>query len=346
MMRAPIADYMATLDANIYRCRSRVARDWARVMRPLAKHDENVPARMPGYFLDRFSFMVAHGGTPAVECERAPAFDAEGFLCRRSEVVSAALRPTRSLGGWTADLDREAELGEFYLSLLRRWYAFAARLSLPSAVTRLESRVNLKWQEIFARTIFFPRAPVVSGPNFFDFLDEEDRQEALEHFGDNAPIDFFCFVQQVHETVHTVQTGEPLLNEVVQAALWVAFLNEQSDLWCLQRNSATGRACITEAPLVESFPALGTLAVDSGLDTYQLAKYNFMPGAYYLLCLWAYAMHGGRIGYREYLKGVGVALNRMVDDGWVWSATRIVTQALETKTPLSAFDLWVADGGA
>lgn len=345
-MGAAIPKYNRRLDDRVFQCRARVARDWARSMRPLASHDARVPARLPGYFSDRFAFMAAHRGASSVEYEEAPGFDVESALYSYLETVRAALRPTHSLNGWAVDLHRQAELTDFYESLIRRWNEFAVGLSLPSALTRLESLGQLTWHEIFERSIFFPRAPVISGPNFFDLLANSDREAARRRFGANAPIDFFCFMQQVHETIHAAQTGEPLLNEVVQAALWVRFLNDAGDLWCLQRNSATGRRCIAEAAVVDAHPTLVRWAVHAGLDTYRLVTANAVPGAYNLLCLWAHSMDRRRIRYREYLEGVRLALTRMADNAWVLSTAKSLSQALEKGAPLSASYLSGLGAGA
>lgn len=346
MVKAAIPKFNCRLDDRVFHYRTQVARDWARSMRPLARHDARIPARLPGYFSDRFAFMAAHRGASSVKYEEAPGFDAESILGSYLETVRATLRPTHSLNGWTAELHLQADLTDFYETLLRRWNEFAVGLSLPSALTRLESRGRLTWHDIFTRSIFFPRPPVISGPNFFDRLDNSDRKAARRRFGENAPIDFFCFMQHVHETVHAEQTGEPLLNEVVQAALWVTFLNDASDLWCLQRNSATGRGCIAEAFVVDAHPTLVQWAVRAGLDAYRLVTANAAPGAYNLLCLWAHAMDRRRIRYREYLEGVRMALSRMTDVAWVWSTTKILSQEVDKGTPLSASDLSGLGAGA
>jgi len=83
--------------------------------------------------------------------------------------------------------------------------------------------------------------------------------------------------------VHKRQVGEPLLNEVVQVSLWVAFLDTAPELWALQRGGP-GAGMVREEAVVRARPWLVGAAVWAGLDTAVLVDGTCGSGAY-VACL-------------------------------------------------------------
>jgi hypothetical protein len=120
--------------------------------------------------------------------------------------------------------------------------------------------------------------------------------------------------------VHRHQLGEPLLNEVVQAALWVRFLDAEN-LWVLQRNLLTGRYCPQETPAVRPHPQLLDQVVAARLDTARWFEAHWVTEAYSVACLWASMFDWGRIRYRQYLDGICWLLLRVWDPRWIRRAT-------------------------
>jgi len=104
---------------------------------------------------------------------------------------------------------------------------------------------------------------------------------------------------QVHERVHQFQTGEPLLNEVVQAAIWSRFLTEES-LWAYQRD--TRRELVREMTVVNEFPELFDAALASGLDTAAMMADLGVGTAYFACCLLANRFDAGLLRYDQYLQ--------------------------------------------
>ena len=192
-----------------------------------------------------------------------------------SAPVPAAQPSARRLA---SDLEDPTSLSPFYGHLRRMWSDFAQAKALPTELLDIPDAKHWTWLDVFNDSVFYPRRPAIPGPIFADLIDEDDRKVARDQFGDRWAIDFYCFLQQVHESIHRAQTGEPLLNELVQASLWIAFLDRYPELWVLQRNTRTGACAVREIATVTSNPWLADSAVASGLDTARLVDEQFDAG--------------------------------------------------------------------
>ena len=126
-------------------------------------------------------------------------------------------------------------------------------------------------------------------------------------------MDFFCLMHQVHENLHKFQTGEPLLNEVVQAAIWVGFLDTNPDLWAFQIASDGGASAVRELRLVRRLDSLVEAAVRAGLDTARMVEAWWAPGTYFLTCLLANRFDGRQVRYNTYLNMLGLVLTGQWD---------------------------------
>ena len=185
------------------------------------------------------------------------------------------------------------------------------------------------WREVFDQTVFYPRGPAIPGAIFHDLISDQDRLAIKCHYGPHAPIDFYCFIQQVHETVHMTQIGEPLLNEIVQASLWIEFLDRNPDLWTFQRNSQTGRSAVRETSLIRKLPEFWRCAIDAGLDTATMIDNCGVPGTYFVLCLWANRFDAKLVRYAGYLSGVAQTMAVCDDDEQI---VRLASRLLRAST--------------
>lgn len=200
-------------------------------------------------------------------------------------------------------------LTPFYQELRSRWNTFARRHGLPASLVSIPDASGRTWLDVFNDSVFYPRRPAIPGPIFFDLIAEQDRLLAVHLFGPGCVIDFYCFLQQVHESIHKVQVGEPLLNELVQAAIWVAFLNDSPELWTMQRNSVSGACAVRELDTVRQHPQLVQAALATNLDTATLVDRSCREGTYFRCCLLANAFDANRFRYADYLARVSVLLH-------------------------------------
>ena len=276
---------------------------WRAATAYASEHDYLVPSELPGYFVDRYAFGMLRW--PALIFRPAmPGFPRDHTARQRADILRRFLRPSHALGGWQANPEEPTSLSPFYGHLRCMWSDFAQAKALPIGLLDVSDATQWTWLDVFNDSVFYPRRPAIPGPVFADLIDDQDRKAARDQFGDGWAIDFYCFMQQVHESIHTAQTGEPLLNEVVQASLWIAFLDHYPELWVLQRNTRTGVCAVREIAAVSSNPWLADSAVASGLDTARLVDERFDDGTYFRCCHLANKFDASKIKYSLYLDHV------------------------------------------
>lgn len=301
--QVPSADLLAT--DRITEGRHAVGVEWSHRVADAHRADPKLLPVAPGYFLDRHAFARLRHPLH-ITANPAPGFDPHKWQ-DRTKLLELFCVPARTLGGWRPEADQPTGVGGFYQQLRSWWKAFGTRIGLPREVSDLMDAAASTWREVFDQSIFYPRGPAIPGATFHDLISDEDRQVIRNHYGGQAPVDFYCFIQQVHEAVHVVQTGEPLLNEVVQASLWVEFLDRNPALWTFQRNSQNGRSAVRELALVRRLPDLWERAIDAELDAAALTDNIGAPGTYFVLCLWANRFDAKLLRYASYLSGVAQA---------------------------------------
>jgi hypothetical protein len=289
------------------------------------------PGQLPGYFADRLAAAVLAGRTDLAE-DWVSAHHA-GWPRTTAEYEQRLQQcwvPTLSLDGWIptdAEPPRDSALSSW---LRDRWRIYVANQRLPAQLADVEALDGKTWASLSERSVFYPLTPALPGANYFDALADADRTESIRRFGPTVPINFFCFMLQVHENAHLHQVGEPLLNEVLQAAMWVGFLDAE-DLWCLQRNSETARSCCLELELIRDHPGLlelTTISVDSAVSFSRAWSFE----RYVELCAWSHCFDLSALRYSEYLRGVGHLLARPAANssaaGLPWESAQRIRERL------------------
>jgi hypothetical protein len=153
--------------------------------------------------------------------------------------------------------------------------------------------------EVYRNSVFYPRFPVLWGPNYFGRISDQDRDHILKTHGEGAVWDFYFLMMVCHEQSHLLQKGEPILNEIAHAILWIDFVLEQK-LRPFQVNSETGKTCNIEAPFI-----LGRTETLRGLNYKLLYEDNLtyfereVAGVEYsLFVALAFLVHAGVVRYR------------------------------------------------
>jgi hypothetical protein len=299
--------FRTTSSSRIIARRPAACAAWRAATAYASEHDHLVPSELPGYFVDRYAFSMLRWPV-SIFRHVMPGFPRDHTARQRADILRRFLRPSRALEGWQANPEGPTSLSPFYGHLRSMWSDFARAKALPTRLLDVPDATHWTWLDVFNDSVFYPRRPAIPGPIFADLIDEQDRRVARDQFGDGWAIDFYCFLQQVHESVHRAQTGEPLLNEIVQASLWIAFLDHYPELWLLQRNTRTGACAVREIATVRSNPWLVDSAVASGLDTARLVDEQFDDGTYFRSCHLANQFDANKINYSAYLNQVSQLL--------------------------------------
>lgn len=280
---------------RILRKRRHASDRWVGLRREAYTADHLVEPQLPGYFVDRYAFRELPfqlSSPPEPHLFRPPISD-------RARYLASIVKPANRLGGWAPLPEGDTDPSDFYGFLVRQWAGYCRRIGLPDEVASLRDARLMKWGQVLNDTIFYPAPPVFKGATFIDALDDASAGAILPSVGIAGVIDFYCFMLQVHETVHRHQTGEPLLNEVVQAALWARFLSEES-LWTFQRG-ANG-SLVREITITSRHEMLVDSAAAVGLDTAAMITSTAAGNAYFACCLLANRFDHGVMRYAEYLE--------------------------------------------
>lgn len=285
------------------------------------------PQDLPGYFVDRFAYLIARegpgAGTAAITSHQS------AWPTTRSqfdEIVANNWMPARSLSGWVPSDADPPEVTQFGSWLREEWSCYVRELDLESGIGELPNVEGTSWAQVAAESVFFPLKPAILGANYFDLLAEPDRRSAERKHGEKAGTDFFLFMLLVHETVHRHQTGEPLLNEIAQAALWLGFV-ESRDLRCFQFNSETGASCSMEHDLISTCGMLREIPKISA-DTASAYSTIFGDEFYSIFCRWGMCFDRGLVRYRTYLDGIG-RLARGIESRRVGNAAHLPASDIE-----------------
>lgn len=311
----------ADVDTNLIVAeREQVMEAWQAAAAEAAAFDARYPASAPGCFLDRYGFARLRSGSEITRVE-VPRYTRHDFD-ERERRLDRFMVPAAAMGGWVPVAGEESGVGPFYEDLRERWAVYASGIGLPRSSGEIANAAELTWREVFDGSVFYPAGPAIPGATFMDTIDDANRRLVLRAWGPRGPVDFFCLMHQVHENLHKCQVGEPLLNEVVQAAIWVGFLDANPELWAFQVASDGGASAVRELPLVRRMDSLVEAAVLAGLDTAQILEASWAPGTYFLTCLLANRFDGRQVRYNTYLNLLGHVLTGQWDTKTTIAAIR------------------------
>ena len=286
--------------------------------------DPAAPIALPDYFVDRYAARrhpLLAGPWATFEAKAVPSRPPA------ARAWKAVLRPSDRLDGWIPKPESLTQVGRLYRRLACDWKQFVSDQGLPPAAGVLPDASVLTWAEILHRSVHYPGPPVFAGANYLDALSQDQAQHLLAQYGARGAIDFFCFMAQVHEHMHFLQTGEPLLNEVVQAATWTAFLSNR-DYAFFQGGDDLG--LVREYRVVSRQPRLLAAAIDSSLDTAATVRRLGVDGTYFACCALACAFDLGRIRYGGYLDKLDSLLDVAHDLDAVRETSRHALELLNT----------------
>lgn len=192
-------------------------------------------------------------------------------------------------------------VSDFRSLLFHKWREFVKGFDIGISEKCYQDPANLYWFEYFQNSCLFPRRPAMWGPTYFYKLSLKQQQVLVDSYGIQGIMDFFIFMQQVHEESHIQQKGEPMLSEFIHAWLWCKFIKE-ADLEIFQINDETSFSCNIERKWVTSVSFTKLEIKNLFEDTYfGSIKYFSHKIAYENICLTAFLFDHNLINYQEYL---------------------------------------------
>jgi hypothetical protein len=256
----------------------------------------------PSFFIDKYSFRIwlAHTtSTDGTALVSVPETDFSQLFAAYDETVRQSVVGSKLLGTNAPAVDEPVVRSTFLDDQFGAWQSHLAcnGIDLPSDV--IDWYFSVPLLEVYCNSVFYPRFPVLWGPNYFGKISDQDREHILQTYGEGAVWDFYFLMMVCHEQSHLMQKGEPILNEIAHAILWIDFVLEQG-LKPFQVNSDTGKTCNIEAPFI-----LGRTEELKGLNYKVLYEDNltyFEQGVadveYSLFVALTFLVHTGVVRYR------------------------------------------------
>lgn len=287
---------------NIHHFRTRAINCWRDncvTFRDKKGFEAEIP---PPFFLDKYSFrrwldeavLSANAELVSVpETNFSELFEAYDETVRQSVVGS------KMLGTRAPAVDEPIARSAFLDDQFSAWQSHLSHNNIDLPSETIDWYFSVPLLEVYRKSVFYPRFPVLWGPNYFGRISDQDRQHILENYGEGAVWDFYFLMMVCHEQSHLMQKGEPILNEIAHAILWIDFVFEQG-LKPFQVNSDTGKTCNIEAPFI-----LGRNKALKGLnykllyeDNLAYFEHEVVDVDYSLFVALTFLVHAGVVRYR------------------------------------------------
>jgi hypothetical protein len=275
--------------------------------RAIDRHDglihPKIPRHLPDYFVDRYGFRLYLASLFGQDQETVsvPDYDLE----EASQIWYDALRqkfsalPNHHLQ--TPSLQAKIPPSDFRTGLFQAWRDYIESLGIEERGNFGKDPENLCWFEYFQNSCHFPKRPALSGPDYFYRLSANQQEFLIQEYGALGVMDFFIFMQQVHEESHIQQRGEPLLSEFIHAWLWCDFL-KRNNLDIFQINHETRFSCNLERAWVTQLEFTPLEVKGFFEDTHEGSRaYFFNDVAYVNICLVAFLFDKRKMRYVKYL---------------------------------------------
>lgn len=287
---------------NIHSYRDKAIRQWHEGCQKYTEDTQFHPEAPPHFFIDKYSFRSWLGETVSNargELISVPEVDFSSQFASYEGTVRQSVVGSKVLGTNAPNVDEPIVRSSFLDEQFGAWRSHLARngIDLPSETVDWYFSVPLL--EVYRNSVFYPRFPVLWGPNYFGRIADQDRKHIIETYGEGVVWDFYFLMMVCHEQSHLMQKGEPILNEIAHAILWIDFVLEQC-LKPFQVNSDTGKTCNIEAPFI-----LGRTEVLKGLNYQLLYEDNLLyfegevaDVEYSLFVALTFLVHAGVVRYR------------------------------------------------
>ncbi|NES22483.1 MAG: hypothetical protein F6K41_27085 [Symploca sp. SIO3E6] len=262
-----------------------------------------LPVFLPEYLVDRYSFrLYVHSIiSDSMKAVNIPHYDIFTAYDNWYNWISKNFSGLPSYNYTPPSLNSKIAESDFRSLLFYKWYEFIKGFDIDISEECYQDPANLYWFEYFQNSCLFPKKPAMWGPTYFYKLSLKQQQILVDGYGIQGIMDFFIFMQQVHEESHIQQKGEPMLGEFIHAWLWCKFIKE-ADLEIFQINDETLFSCNIERKWVTSINFTKLEIKKLFEDTYVGSMMYFSHKvAYENICLTAFLFDHKLINYQEYL---------------------------------------------
>jgi hypothetical protein len=295
-----ISDFLNKIES----LRSQVRLNWQNTIKNYEGFvHPKIPINLPEYFVDRYSFRVYLHSRFGKNEDVVTVPDYDIFAAYNSWYDSLSKNfsalPTHNLP--TPSLKAKIPQSDFRAFLFQEWRKYIRSLDIEVSENYGQDPVNFYWFEYFQNSCHFPKRPALSGPSYFYRLSLKQQEFLIKNYGASGVMDFFVFMQQVHEESHIQQKGEPLLSEFIHAWLWCEFL-KRSNLEIFQINDETMFSCNLERARVIQLEFTKSEVKNFFKDTY-IGSMLYFPNriTYENICLVAFLFDNKKMRYTKYL---------------------------------------------
>ena len=236
----------------ILQCRDEATRVWHQNCQAFTNQVWFNASAPPAFFIDRCGFrhwLSSVSGVVSSEYISIPEIDFRELFESYDDTVRKSIVGSKVLGTGAPHVDECVRRSQFLDDCFSDWQQHLARHGINLPTETIDWYFSVPLHEVYRNSVFYPRHPVLWGPNYYGRIAGSDREHILSHYGDGAVWDFYFLMMVCHEQSHLMQKGEPILNEIAHAILWIDFVLERG-LKPFQVNSATGKTCNIEAPYI------------------------------------------------------------------------------------------------
>ncbi len=255
--------YLGDYQSNIHQFRRTAAELWTSNCSVHSDQPGFNSEVLPPFFIDKYSFrswLACETSMVQSEFINIPEADFTNLFESYDEIVRKSGVGSKLLNTKAPSVDEPVCRSKFLDDHFGAWRKHLASKGVDLSSETIDWYFSVPLLEVYRNSVFYPRFPVLWGPNYFGKIADRDRDYILATYGQDAVWDFYFLMMVCHEQSHLMQKGEPILNEITHAILWIDFVFEQG-LKPFQVNSETGKTGNIEAPFI-----MGRIDDLKGLD--------------------------------------------------------------------------------
>ncbi len=287
--------------------RSHVRTEWYKNVTGQARYiHPKIPVNLPEYLVDRYSFQIylhsiLHESVSAISI---PDYDIFTTYNNWYDWINKNFSGLPSHNFKPPSLNSKIAKSKFRSLLFQKWNKFIKSFDIETSEGYCKDPVNIYWFEYFQNSCLFPKKPAMWGPTYFYKLNLRQQEFLIDNYGTEGVMDFFIFMQQVHEESHIHQKGEPMLSEFIHAWLWCKFIKE-AELEVFQINNETSFSCNVEKQWVTRINFTKLEVKQFFQDTY-IGSMSYFSNqiAYENICFTAFLFDSKQISYSKYLNTI------------------------------------------
>ncbi len=243
---------LGSYQQNVRKYRDTATQIWHKECKKYIGDKRFNPEVAPPFFIDKYSFrswLAEVIPTTKLEFTNIPEIDFSSLFVSHDETVRQSVVGSKILNTKAPSVDEPVQRSVFLDEQFGAWQRHLLRNGIALPSESVDWYFSVPLLEVYRNSVFYPRFPVLWGPNYFGRISDQDRDHILKTYGEGAVWDFYFLMMVCHEQSHLLQKGEPILNEIAHAILWIDFVLEQG-LKPFQVNSETCKTCNIEAPFI------------------------------------------------------------------------------------------------